>query len=973
VLWKESRITRLEVRAEGRLEQWVDYGYTNVGCLATVTDVLGHADEYEYDRFHRMTTAVIKTGVRFQYEYEENSGRCVKTWGPKGLYAIELRADAAAHTTYVEGEEPRVVTWNDEGLPLREGLPDGTLIEEHAYDDDGLIIARVNGAGEGVQHWYDSRGNRVRTVDAGGNVTAWEYGEDDLPTRRVGPDGSEQRYGYDGGGGLASIADSAGPSYVFSRDAAGRVTAVSVGDQPLWALEYDRQHNVVAETDARGARTVYAYDAMGRPVARTCALGRTTRVTYDRLGRRIALRFPDGTSRQCAYDALGKIVREVDGLGQVTSLEYGGMGVLTRVVPPDGKAWTFAYTGRERLREIKSPAGESYRFTYDEAGRIVHEETFDRRVIAYRYDAAGRVAEMTYPDGSRRAFVYDRLGGLLADDSADGRLSFQRDRLGRLIGAVIDDGADPIVTRFERDALGRVVAEHQGDRALRYGYDLLGRRTSRVMPDGATTRYTYDAAGALSALDHAGHRIVLERDAMGRETKRSEEQGRVVVTTAYDGMDRMIEQRAVAPAAADGVPAVLVQRQWQYDAMGRVTRIDDARWGATSFRYDSVGQLLEAKGAGHREAFVYDARRALVQQLAELGGRAPDEGWELGLGGQVKRTARAKYTYDARGRRAVKLELGPGDAAGGPRATEYAWDSRDKLREVRLPDGARVTFRYDALGRRVEKTISPSPAQAARVVTFLWDGDALAGDVDSERGARCFVHRPNTLIPLLQAERGEVFLYVTDQVGTAKELLDSAGGVAWAASHSAWGSVVSVYATPASEAGRGRAVTSPFRLLGQVADEETGLCCTRFRYFDPEIGRFCGPDPLGIGGGKNLFAFNGSPTNTVDPLGLSGPAHGTPVTPELAQHRPAPGRAVGPPHGRRRHPADARADPGRGGRTGRCLRVHPRSDDRLRDASAVHPRRDHDRHAEPAGDEVRPAWTSSLSPSPTTSSPRRRR
>ncbi len=33
-------------------------------------------------------------------------------------------------------------------------------------------------------------------------------------------------------------------------------------------------------------------------------------------------------------------------------------------------------------------------------------------------------------------------------------------------------------------------------------------------------------------------------------------------------------------------------------------------------------------------------------------------------------------------------------------------------------------------------------------------------------------------------------------------------------------------------------VESPFRLLGQYADDETGLCYTRFRYFDAEAGRW---------------------------------------------------------------------------------------------------------------------------------------
>src|SRR5262249_163287 len=67
----------------------------------------------------------------------------------------------------------------------------------------------------------------------------------------------------------------------------------------------------------------------------------------------------------------------------------------------------------------------------------------------------------------------------------------------------------------------------------------------------------------------------------------------------------------------------------------------------------------------------------------------------------------------------------------------------------------------------------------------------------------------------------------------------------------------------------GRRVDSPFRLLGQVADDEVGLCFTLFRCFDPELGRWISADPLGMAGGANLFGLHGRPVVVVDTLGLS--------------------------------------------------------------------------------------------------------
>ena len=172
---------------------------------------------------------------------------------------------------------------------------------------------------------------------------------------------------------------------------------------------------------------------------------------------------------------------------------------------------------------------------------------------------------------------------------------------------------------------------------------------------------------------------------------------------------------------------------------------------------------------------------------------------------------------------------------------------------------------------RKEIVPPPPPADRAvlepdpvRVVTFLWDGNSLAQEIDTARGKRVFVHGVGSLVPILQQEQGEVLTYVNDHLGTPKELLDASGRVVWSAAHSAWGKVVDV----ADGEGKRPRFETPFRLLGQYHDDETGLCYVRYRYFDPETARWLSPDPLGIIGGTNLFAFDGSPTHDVDPLGL---------------------------------------------------------------------------------------------------------
>jgi len=325
----------------------------------------------------------------------------------------------------------------------------------------------------------------------------------------------------------------------------------------------------------------------------------------------------------------------------------------------------------------------------------------------------------------------------------------------------------------------------------------------------------------------------------------------------------------VAPRA-EGAAAVaaLLSRRWEYDAVGRPRRIEDARWGATEYVCDKTHNLVRAQRGRLDEVFEYDPAGGLVRAFQGL--QTAGERWSVRQGDVLVRTKDALYEYEACGRRTKKVELANGKPT--ERATEYVWDCRDRLREVRLPGGDVVRYFYDAFGRRTRKVVFPAPkepgepAPPSRVTRFLWQGDVLAVELDTERGGRAFVYEPGTFRPLLQLEQGEVFLYVLDQVGTPRELLDAQGRVAWAAAYKAWGQVAHVQRDP--RAARARPVESPFRLLGQYADGETGLHCTRFRFWDPEVGRWCSPDPLGLLGGVRLFAFDGCPTTDVDPWGL---------------------------------------------------------------------------------------------------------
>ena len=62
---------------------------------------------------------------------------------------------------------------------------------------------------------------------------------------------------------------------------------------------------------------------------------------------------------------------------------------------------------------------------------------------------------------------------------------------------------------------------------------------------------------------------------------------------------------------------------------------------------------------------------------------------------------------------------------------------------------------------------------------------------------------------------------------------------------------------------------NPIRFQGQYHDHETGLHYNRYRYYDPQVGRFISKDPISYAGGSNLYQYAPNPTGWVEPLGLA--------------------------------------------------------------------------------------------------------
>ena len=234
--------------------------------------------------------------------------------------------------------------------------------------------------------------------------------------------------------------------------------------------------------------------------------------------------------------------------------------------------------------------------------------------------------------------------------------------------------------------------------------------------------------------------------------------------------------------------------------------------------------------------------------------------------------------------------------------------------------GAWEEYRYDALGRRVlTKVRRPNTGQPLAGTNALctatagdvcssytervwWAGAAIlreARTADSpvnptNSGEVAYVHAPGVRgidAPIAVRMGGVVRVLSADWRGLGETSLFPNGAPAdntlpgGPAIALAWPSGRGAYFTPYLNAAPGSWAAHTW--AGSLVEHgagAAGLLYRRNRYYDPQSGRFTQQDPIGLGGGLNVYGFaGGDPVNYSDPFGLCPEDQGV-----TARRRPSP-------------------------------------------------------------------------------------
>ena len=827
---EERRIIRLSIGAGAETVQ--SYEYSEDGLLIEARDALDQAYRYEYSS-HMLVRETDRNGFSFYFAFD-GEGWCRATWGDDGILYRRLQYDRKGQRTREVDSLGRVTThrWNENGLV--ESLQDPRGNEwtfdyddaqrkvavfdplansfKYAYDDFGALAGRTDPEDGELVIERDDAGRRSGYVDGEGNAWPLEYDEEGRLQASVDPLGGRESFEWTARGDLAAV-----------RDPVERVTR----------YEYDEGGNLANRTNPRGLQSNRKYSARGMLVEESDRHGPRVKLEYDALGQVTGeWRRGRGWTRY-ELDPEGNIIRTEDPTGAVTRFEYGRVNKLLRRVGPgrdgaDAPETLLSYDSENRLTDIRYPGGGTASYGYDEDGHVAWKRRADGRRVRYVRDAAGYVSETYDDDGLVVSFERDGLGRVMSMEYADGTSkSFAYDALGRLVEATNQHGT----VGFEYDAAGRIVGETDPHGTATFAYDPAGRLTEAGFGEGMSINYEHTR----DQLKVAGHGAAAEisYDDFGRVARLDLSNG-TFEEARFDGYRR---PRSVTRTAGTTT--------YDYDDNECMEKIHHAGGVQEVFERDVQGRLVAAaRMAG-------DAQEKVVFGYDAQGNRTPGAATvTYGPGNRLERSGSEEFKYDARGRLTERLD-------GKGRRTAYVYDQADVLVAVYGPDTT-VEFKYDALGRRIAKSVDGAETR------FSWEGVRLTHEWRPGGEERHYVYLPDSFAPLICYRRlpfgtWEAFYFQNDHRGCPEALTDADGQVVWQARSGAFGELQ-------EESGD---FDQCLGLPGQYRDRETGLVYNHHRYYAPELTTYITPDPIGHLGGEQLYAYTADPITRIDPLGLN--------------------------------------------------------------------------------------------------------
>ena len=558
-------------------------------------------------------------------------------------------------------------------------------------------------------------------------------------------------------------------------------------------------------------------------------------VSHDGRGRLATATDLAGKCAEYTYDVLSRLTGIKDGKDNLTSFSYGKNGEPKQVTWAGGGTATLAYDSGGRVEFSTDERGRKVKYSYDAAWRLYEMWLYNangqgiEEIVHLDYDAAGRVNWITDNSG-RRDYTYEPNRKRLVQVTTTLNALPAGSNVFTLDYAYFPDGSVQSVT-------SNVAGQWQ------YAYNKAGQLTSLTSPQGTVTAYSYDHIGRLLSQTTGGN---------------------LLATSFAYGNSGQAGDTSLAPLslrtfdyAILGSPRYTVSLEHSY--LGQLTHqtIDEINTSTlllNTFTYDNRGRLEseEVNLRSRAEKYLilqgsYASDLSNNVRPVQTATESEPPNWSFNANNQVTLALQGKSGLAG----GTGLSYDPSGNVSAFNGSTLSWDGWG-----RLTGNGTATYAYDSAGRRIKKTVNGTSTY------YLYAGGSLIAEVNASGGlVRSYTWGANGLISDYTASGASSRYYLFDGTGNTFAMVNSAGTLLGVAGFGAWGKSLNSTLPATPFAWKGQA--------GQFTDSETGLVYCHRRYYSPKLGRWLSRDPIGFGGGINLYGYcGGDPVNFADPSGL---------------------------------------------------------------------------------------------------------
>lgn len=478
----------------------------------------------------------------------------------------------------------------------------------HEYSTEGYMTRWRDTDKTCVDICYDAQGRAISTLSTEGYYDdRFIYQDEASCTTYVDAEGGETRYWYNEDGLVTRAVDPLGREEIT-----------------VW-----ENTQLQSRTDALGRKTEYDYNDEGDISHVALPGGYSLWYEYNATGQLTRLTAPGEQIWQWAYDDHGSMVCLTDPQGRVQQFSYSDQGDLLQRIMPGGATWRWSHDALHQVRETLAPNGGITHTEQDFLGRLLSVQdplgfTTQFRHSKHHAGPQGSVEEISRPDGVRELIRHN--SEKLPEHFTDG---------------------EGKTTSYEYGAFDLLMAMTRPDgERLACRYDKLTRLTEIINAEGERYRLTYDKAGQLIAeTDFTGRTLTYEYDNAGRCIRTRFPDG-TCLNRRYNVTDQVTDEQVTR----DDSNHTLSTTTFRYDTLCRLVEAkNDA--ATVTYDYDGASRLIAETLNGRRTEYQYDTDRDTVSQRI-TGGLT--EHFTRGVTGELKQWqlsghAPLTFTHDLRG------------------------------------------------------------------------------------------------------------------------------------------------------------------------------------------------------------------------------------------------------------------------------------------------------------------------------------